>query len=588
MMRYYERELAYVRKAMAGFAERFPEHAARLQINRNSVEDPNITRLIDGMALLTAKTEQRLDAQLPEVAEGLMSILYPGYNEVAPSYTALSFTPNVEQLATNVCLPAGSLVEAALPDDGVCTFSTRDDLNIYPFILADVTAESAPFSFNVPGRFVNADAVIRLNLQCCDSEVYFSQLNVGDFDFYVHGFEQNAASLIELLLTRTTAITLSDIEGQEHQLINVERMGSRVADPAFQWLPRHGNHFEGFDLLRDYFTYPDKGAYFRIETLGHELRQLHASSVQLNLFIRELPAEFLRLFDVSVFRLNTVPALNLFLQQGDPLSYDYTRLSMPVVPDAHTNADIEVVSVAEVREVLHTGEQRLPSLYESRYRRKDEGRRWQVSQRWNEQGVRRTEIVLGCGSEGEAAAGSVILALDLWCSNGRSPCLLPVGSITKTTVELPGVLKLLTAPSAPQPPALDNSLNWRFIALLNANFSSLLQTDHPVQALQELLTLCCRHRSCRQAEAVRDVRYSHQVAAMNVCGANIFASGTEITLTLDAECLGNQLALFSEVMNGFYKQFCSFDRFIRLHVRQFGDDIEVRSFAPLHGSQLCL
>jgi len=590
LMRYYERELAYVRKAMAGFATRYPEQAAQLQINRNSIEDPNITRLIDGMALLTAKTEQRLDAQLPEIVQGLLSVLYPGYTEVSPSYCALTLEPDPEQLNEHVHLPAGSRVAVPLPEGGECLFTTRADLNIHPFTLSAVSAESAPFNFSVPGRLERAEAVIQLRLACCDPEGCFSRLQVGDLDFYVRGFEQSAASLIELLLTRTEAISLSDSRGEQHRLIDPARMRSRVADSDFQWLPRYGNHFEGFDLLRDYFTYPDKGAYFRIEGLGEELQRFDDSSVLLNLFVRQLPAEFLRLFDTGVFRLNTVPAINLFEQQGEPLNYDFSRLSVPVVADAYADSDLEVVSVAQVREVLPDGERRLRPLYESRYRQPDEGRQWQVRQRWDEVGRRQVELTLGTRDDDLQQAGSVVLALDLWCSNGRSPCMLSADSEVESlaAIDLPGTLKLLTAPTAPQYPALDNSLNWRFIALLNANFSSLLQTDRPVQALQEVLTLCSHGRTCRQAEAIRDVRYEQQVAAMQVCGANIFATGTEVTLTLDADSLGSQQALFGEVMNAFFRQFCSFDRFMRLHVRHFGDDTNVRSFKPVHGSQLCL
>lgn len=589
-MRYYERELAYVRKAMSGFAERFPDQAAQLQINQNSIEDPNITRLIDGMALLTAKTEQRLDAQLPEIVQGLLSILYPGYTEMAPSYVALTLDPDPEQLNENVRLPAGSQVAVALPGGGECQFTTRADLNVYPFTLAAVTAEAAPFNFHVPGQLNHADAVIQLSLSCCDPEGQFSQLRVGDFDFYVRGFEQNAASLIELLLTRTEAISLSDGKGEHHRLIGAERLHSRVADPDFQWLPRYGNQFEGFDLLRDYFTYPDKGAYFRIDGLGRELVHFPHNRVLLNLFVRQLPAEFLRLFDASVFRLNTVPAINRFEQQGEPLNYDFSRLSVPVSADAYADSDVEVVSVAEVREVLPDGERRLRPLYESRYRQPRESRQWQARQRWDENGRRLVELTLSCQGEEELPAGAVVLAMDLWCSNGRSPCTLSSNTQAESLapIDLPGTLRLLTAPTAPLYPALDNSLNWRFIALLNANFSSLLQTDSPVRALQEVLALCSPARTCRQAEAIRDVRYEQQVAAMQVCGANIFATGTEVTLTLDAESLGNQQALFSEVMNAFFRQFCSFDRFMRLHVRRFGDDTRVRSFKPVHGSQLCL
>ncbi|MFC6670681.1 type VI secretion system baseplate subunit TssF [Marinobacterium aestuariivivens] len=388
LMRYYERELAYVRRALADYAQRHPEQAAQLQLSQGSIEDPNIARLIDGMALLTARTEQRLDAQLPEIVQGLLAILYPGYTEVAPSYCALTLEPDPEQLNEPVRLPAGSEVAVALDDGRECRFSTRADLNVQPFTLAAVEAATAPFNFPLPGALRNAGAVIQLNLACCDAEARFSQLRFDDFEFYVQGFEQNAASLIELLLTQTQAISLSDADGRNHRLIDAGRLQSRVADPSFCWLPRYGNQFEGFDLLRDWFTYPDKGAYFRIRDLGRELGGFDHSRLRLNLFVRELPAEFIRLFDTRVFRLNTVPAINLFAQPGEPLGYDFSHLAVPVVADAAGDADLEVVSVAAVREVLPDGERLLPPLYDVRYRQPRDLRQWQVRQRWDEAGRR--------------------------------------------------------------------------------------------------------------------------------------------------------------------------------------------------------
>ncbi|MEH6578002.1 MAG: type VI secretion system baseplate subunit TssF [Amphritea sp.] len=589
LMRYYERELAYIRKALASFGQRHPEQAAQLQINQNSIADPNISRLIDGMALLTAKTEQRLDEQLPEIVQDLFSLLYPGYTQVSPSYCALTLQPDPEQLNENVRLPQGTRVSVPSPKGGDCQFTTRDDLCIYSFTLDAVSAEAAPFSFTTPGQLNNAEAVIQLTLNCCDPEACFSQFEIEHFDFYVQGFEQNSASLIELLLQEMATISVSDPEGRQHHSVSVDRLESRIADPSFQWLPRYGNQFMGFDLLRDYFTYPDKGSYFRIRNLGKELVRFQGSTVTLNLFVRSLPAEFIRLFDTSVFCLNTVPAINLFEQQGEPLNYDFSKLTVPVVADAFSDTDVEVVSIQQVREILPDGENILRPLYKARYRQDENARQWQSRQRLDETGQRHVELSLNCQSN-ERQQGAVVLAMDLWCSNGRSPCSVPIGTVvdSQAQIDLPGTLSVLTPPTSPQYPAMDNSLYWRFIALLNANFSSLLQTDEPVQALQDVLALCCHGRSCRQAEAVREVNYQQQVAAMNICKQNIFATGTEVTVVLDADIMGGQLALLGEVLNGFFQQFCSFDRFMQVSVRHFGNDSLARNFPRVHGSQLCL
>ncbi|MEH6470522.1 MAG: type VI secretion system baseplate subunit TssF [Halopseudomonas sp.] len=590
LMRYYERELAYVRKSLAEFGQRNPAQAAQLQLHQNSIEDPNITRLIDGMALLTAKTEQRLDAQVPELVQGLLAILYPGYCQVQPSYCALTLQPDPEQLNENVRLPAGSPISILLPAAGAVEFRTRADLCIYPFTLNQVSAEAAPFKHAVPGSIGSAEAVIQLELCCCDPEARFSQLQVEDFDFYVRGFEQNAASLIELLLTSTQAIALSDSRGEQHCLVDRERMQSRVSDTDFQWLPRYGNQFAGYDLLRDYFSYSDKGAYFRIQGLGQELKRFSDNTVTLSLYVRQLPAEFLRLFDTSVFSLYTVPAINLFEQRGEPLNYDFSRLSVPVIADADSDADTEVVSVATVREVLADGERALRPLYEVYYGQSADVREWQARQRWDENGCRHMELTIGCDDIQARLQASMVLAMDLWCSNGRSPCLVAADTeaTSQAAIDLPGTLRVLTAPTAPQSPLQDEALAWRFIALLNANFSSLLQTDNPVRALQQVLALCCHGRDCPQAEAIRDVQYRQQVATLNVCRTNILATGTEVTVTLDAASLGGQQALFAEVLNRFFQQFCSYDRYMQLNVRHFGDDRIVKSFPRVHGSQLCL
>ncbi|GAA3924027.1 type VI secretion system baseplate subunit TssF [Litoribacillus peritrichatus] len=592
LMRYYERELAYIRKALVGFSQRHPEQAAKLQGKQNNAEDPNITRLIDGMALLTAKTELRLDEQFPEIVESLLTILYPGYTQILPSCTNLTLAPDPEQLQKSLTLPKGNQFVVASDDQHECVFTTVADLEIHPFVLSEVDCDVAPFTFILPEGVEITDAVIHLTLSCCDPDARFDQLQFNDFDFFVNGFEQNASTLIELLLQDTASITVSNSDFTDFKVIDTDRLQSRVSDPEFQWLPRYGNQFEGFDSLRDYFTYSGKGAYFRIKDLGREIGEYHSNSVVISLFVKQLPIEFLRLFDTQVFRLYTVPAVNVFEQVGEPMSYDFTKLSVPVVADSFNGNNIEVVAVKKVQEVRSDGSRLIQPLYGERYLTAGQSSgslHWQASQHWNELGKLCMDLSIGGIQASNLTEEALVLALDLLCCNGTAPCLLVAGTEAEcqARVDLPGSVTLLTTPSAPVYPVLDETLGWRFISLLNTNFNSLLHTDNPTQALKDVLTLCCPTETCRQADAVRSVVYLPQVAAMQVCGHNIFASGTEVTITLEANLLNGQIALFAQVLNALYQQFCSFDRFIQVNIQCFGSDDSKTEFPRVHGSQLC-
>jgi len=583
-MRYYERELAYVRKSLDEFVSQFPEQSSTLRLNQSANEDPNISRLIDAMALLTAKTEKRIDEQFPELVQGLFSLIYPGYLQVSPSYTVLELEAETDKLTDTVLLPKGSTLMLPVKSTAECEFTTVSDLNILPMEIVQVKAQAAPFNFITPAQLKHSDSVIQIELSSLDQ--LFSQIAINDFEFYIRGFENSSASVIDLLLLQTEVISIAS--GEQQKVIDVERLESRIADKNFQWLPKYASHFKGYDLLRDYFTYPDKSAFFRIKSLGRELLDFSTDKVTINFFVKQLPAEFLRLFDKSVFALNAVPSINLFETRGEPLNYDFSKLALPVVADVNAGSNLEIVSVESVSEVLPTGEINLSPVYESGYWHDDKSPQWQAKQYWDEQGKR--HIDLSISYTYSQPSESIVLSMMLKACNGRTPCLIPAGTYSDSlaAIDLPGELKIVSAPTAPHYPDLDNRMSWRFIALLNSNFSSLLQAEDPVKALQHALRLCCPQTLCPQADAIKNVEYQHLVSPMTVMKQTIFASGTEVTVTLDDELMPNQVAVFAQVLNQFYQQFCSFDRFIQLKIKRFGNSQSSIEFNKVHGSQLCL
>ena len=79
LLPFYRRELTYLRKVGAEFAKRYPKVAGRLDIGPTECADPHVERLLEGFALLTARIQQNLANEFPEIPTALMDILYPHY-----------------------------------------------------------------------------------------------------------------------------------------------------------------------------------------------------------------------------------------------------------------------------------------------------------------------------------------------------------------------------------------------------------------------------------------------------------------------------------------------------------------------------
>jgi len=64
LLPYYERELNALRRLAAEFAEAHPKIAGRLRLAAETVDDPHVARLLEGVAFLGARVHHRLDDEL--------------------------------------------------------------------------------------------------------------------------------------------------------------------------------------------------------------------------------------------------------------------------------------------------------------------------------------------------------------------------------------------------------------------------------------------------------------------------------------------------------------------------------------------
>ena len=128
MKNYYAEELSYLRDLGARFAEAHPG-AAPLLGTRST--DPDVERILEGVAFLCGLIHERLDQNFPEVVYGLLELATPDVLKARPSQTIVAFTP--EPTVPGVqSLPAGAELASVQVNGASCIYTLPRGLDILP------------------------------------------------------------------------------------------------------------------------------------------------------------------------------------------------------------------------------------------------------------------------------------------------------------------------------------------------------------------------------------------------------------------------------------------------------------------------
>ena len=122
--KYYQHELQALRELASEFAKVHPAIAPMLSIQ---TADPDVERLLEGVAFLTGMLHEKLDDDFPEFIHSLMGIILPHYTSVIPSTSIVVFTPK-PSLQESIKVRRGTSL-ATVPVEGTaCRFQTCFDL----------------------------------------------------------------------------------------------------------------------------------------------------------------------------------------------------------------------------------------------------------------------------------------------------------------------------------------------------------------------------------------------------------------------------------------------------------------------------
>jgi type VI secretion system protein ImpG len=460
--KYYQSELSYLRELGKEFAAHNPTLAGTFA-DRGG--DPDVERLLEGFAFLTARIRERVDDAVPEVIEGLCQLVLPHYIRSIPSCSIVQFSPQPNALRGRHTVPAGTELGAKSVGGTGCLFRTTAPLDLLPLSLTatalDETTEAFP--------------EIRLSFQAPEAG-RLAVFRPEGFRLFLHG-PLGVTSTVFLWFARyLREVTYRNADGTTIPLgkDSIRFAGLEDDLPLLPW-PRLSP--DGVRLLQEYFTLPQKLLFMEVK--GLDRLDPEAGQDRFDLLFRfERPPKLPERIDRDMFRIHCVPVVNLFDVSADPIPFD-ARMHEYLVRAAGVNplhAEVYTVNgVVGLRgsrggrieygpyvDFAHA-EQKEPAFYT----------------------VRRAASPIDNGIDTYLSVltprdvtpefRDETLSIELTCTNRLLTAELRVSDISAPTPRSPTIARFqnITEVTKPTRPPLGSELQWRLLSHLSLNHLSL-------------------------------------------------------------------------------------------------------------------
>lgn len=496
--RFYTTELARLRANSLEFAQANPAVAPMLGAVST---DPDVERLLEGVAFLNGLTLQKLDDEFPEIVQELASILVPQFLRPLPAASLVEFSPKTV-IPDTALIPAGTEIGAS-PVEGVsCRFQTTADVQAHPVSLTAASTEQL------------TDGTHRLRLQFTGMEDAQGLVLPGRLRLFLAQDQAVAANLFMLLGSQIKSIQLGDAQGNQVVL------PGRVTFPAFDepLLPYPDNAFPAFGWLQELLFFPEKFLFFELPDLAMGKGVLQGTRFQVDIvFYKSAVA----LPEVSArhFALNVAPVVNLFRYEAEPINLTHEMSEYLVSPSGAHKTQYQIYSIDTVSGYVQGGAQNKEYVPFSLLTHSGN-----VAQASYRASVRPslvgesidTYISVVYGPNDTPA--SETLSLSLTCTNRYLPENLKLGDISRPTSSSPERFSFrnITPVTASIDPPSGEKLLWDVISHTTLNLLSLSDAEN-LRAILRLYNSTCTHdravRSAneRQIDGIADLKVTREM-----------------------------------------------------------------------------
>ncbi len=605
LLRYYNRELQHIRETAGEFAKEFPKIAGRLGMDGMECADPYVERLLEGFAFLAARVQLKLDAEFPRFTQSLLETVYPHYLAPTPSMAIAQFKPDLAEgsLAEGFVLKRGRALRSTIGkgDLTACDYRTAHDVTMFPIEVASAEYHTRGLAALQVPDIPGVKAGIRLRLKST-AGLTFDKIKMDRLAFYLHGTDETPMRVYEQLVAHTRAVVVQPVRTPVtwHEVAPgeggaVRRLGFRD-DEAM--LPFGARSFQGYRLLHEYFTLPQRFLFVELTGLSRGAQRCKDTELDIVILLKEANLDLESGFGPSIFVPFCTPAINLFHKRTDRIHVTDRFSEYQVIADRTRPLDFEIYQVLNVTgygEDSETMQEFLP-FYAARDVDRDgsgSGAYFAVnrvprtpSSREVQQGRRSSypgsELYVSLVDAAAAPFRTDLrqLGVEALCTNRDLPLRMPVarGRTDFTMEEGAPVesVKCLSGPTVPTPSYAEGETAWRVVSHLALNYHSLIDADagQGATALRDILKLYGDSGEAhirKQIEGTKSISHKPITRRAATPGPIAFARGLEVTVTFDEAAFeGTGVFVLGAVLEQFFAKYVSLNSFTETVVRTLG------------------
>lgn len=565
--KYFREELTFLKEQGKNFTDIYPQLSRFLHGNNT---DPDVERLLEGFAFLTARLREKVEDDFPEFTHSIINMLWPNYLRPIPSMSIIKFRPE-KNLTDGQIIPANTEINSREVQGTQCQFKTCRDFKIYPMTVDKVISHHTR-------KATTIDIDFQLEGAMC-----LGDINLTDIRFFL-GADQYSSQMIYLWLNHYLESITVEVKGVDFAipLQSLQVVGFSEVDGL---LPYPKNVYSGYRILQEYLTFQESFYFFDLKQLDKALPKSITDGFTLKIaFSKTLPA------DVRVtnehFQLYCTPAINLFEHDSDPIDLTGKSTEYKISPSSRLSSHYEVFSVNEVYGWLETkdkdlsrvrGQRRKYSAFES-FQHEIERANHRSANYYR---VRVRDSLRNDGfdnwlsfvrsDEQQVINFDEIVSIKLTCTNRLLPIELGIGDIDQPTNTSPifASFENITIPTQTLRPVLDGSLLWTLISNLSLNYLSLLSKDalcsiFRAYDFKALVDRQAEKTSQRRLEGIEKIE-SNPIDKI-IRGRSVRGLESVLYLNQDAFSSEGELYLFGTVLSQFFALYASINSFHQLTV----------------------
>lgn len=557
---FYTNELARLRSHALDFAQANPAIAPMLGTVST---DPDVERLLEGVAFLNGLTRQKLDDEFPEIAQELASILVPQFLRPLPAASMVAFTPQAG-LAATTRIDVGTEIASTIIDGVSCRFRTTAPVDAHPVHLEILTCDDL------------SDGGQALRLQFSAPEDNGATQLPPQLRLFISLEPSAAANLLMLLGNQLQAVHLLDAQGNNLVL------SPKVSFPGFteSLFPYPDNAFPAFSWFQELLFFPQKFLFFQIDDLGKGQGRMQGNKFRLDFIFKKSHVKLPQLSQRDLIQ-NVTPVVNLFKQEAEPINLNHELPEHLVVPNSAHKRHYQIYTIDKVTGYVQgdgSAKAYVPFslLTQSRH---------------SAQNSYRTSLrpaLVGDGTDTYLAVvyGSTkvpeneTLSVHLTCTNGDLPASLKLGDISKATSSSPEQFDFqnITPVTVAIDPPSGEKLLWDVISHTTLNLLSLSNPDN-LRGILRLYNSTCTHDKAvrnandRQINGIIDLVVTREMRLFR----GTMIQGQHLVMTCDENnwASAGALYLWGSVLEQFLACYASVNSYIRFEIRDKNTGTEI-------------